>query len=250
MKVAFPEFNNPTIFEAIKQVDDVEVIAANNLAEACEIVKSGKADAMIAGIDFSSRDVILACKEHFGISEKTFSSSMIFDKEGEKRYIVADIATCKNPTENQLFDIVCQTHKTAKKVLDEEPKIAMLCFSSFGSGGKDDSMTKIQNVVNKVHELCPEIQIDGEMQLDTAIVPEVAKKKAGKSKIAGSANVLICPDINSGNILYKSLEHFGGFSAAGPILQGFNFPASDLSRGSNLEDVVRTIEVMKRLINN
>lgn len=248
MKIVFPELNNSTIAEAIQNVGDFEAISAENLTDACLRIKNGEADALIAGIDYSSRDVILACKEHLGMQEKTFSSCMIFDKENAKSLIVADIATCKNPTEDQLFDIVLQTFSTAKKVLDEEPKIAMLSFSTFGSGGHDDSMTKIQNVVKKIHELHPEIEIDGEMQLDAAINPIVASKKAPNSTVAGHANVLICPDLNSGNILYKSLEQFGGFSAAGPILQGFNFPASDLSRGSSVSDVQKTIEIIKKTL--
>ena len=109
-------------------------------------------------------------------------------------------------------------------------------------------MTRIQNVVAKVRETRPEITIDGELQLDAAIVPAIGEKKAPDSPVAGSANVLICPDINSGNILYKAMEHFGGFSAAGPILQGFNFPVSDLSRGSSVDDVKKTIEIVKKLI--
>lgn len=247
MRIVFPETNNNSIKEAIKK-SEIEAVAASDLEDACAKIKNGEADAMIAGIDHSSRDVILACKNNLGMKGETFSSCIVFDKPGEKRYIVADIATCKNPTESQLYDIVCQTYETAKKVLDEEPKIAMLSFSTLGSGGHDDSMTRIQNVVAKVRETRPEIIIDGELQLDAAIVPTIGEKKAPGSSVAGSANVLICPDINSGNILYKAMEHFGGFSAAGPILQGFNFPVSDLSRGSSVDDVKKTIEIVKKLI--
>ena len=101
--------------------------------------------------------------------------------------------------------------------------------------------------LERVRRERPEIIIDGEMQLDAAVNLTVGKKKAPGSLVAGRANVLIVPDLNSGNILYKAMEQFGGFSAAGPILQGFKVPVSDLSRGSTVEDVVATIENMKKL---
>ena len=108
-------------------------------------------------------------------------------------------------------------------------------------------MTDAREVISLVREHRKDIMIDGEMQLDAAIDPEVAKNKIGGSFVAGRANVLICPDLNSGNILYKSFQYFGGYTAAGPILQGFSFPVSDLSRGSSIEDIVLTIETIKKL---
>ena len=167
-------------------------------------------------------------------------------KKDNQTFILADAATCKHPTESQLYDIVMQTYATASKILDT-PKIALLSFSTLGSGGHDDSMTMIQNVIKRVRVEHPDILIDGELQLDAAVSPKVAAKKAPNSPVAGSANVLICPDLNSGNILYKSLEQFAGFTAAGPILQGFNYPASDLSRGSTVEDVVEVINALEQI---
>ena len=247
MKIVFPEYKNAVVSKAIANYPRIEAIGAENLAEACEKVRNGEADAMIAGIDYSSRDVILACRDGLGMSGKTFSSCVVLRKENRK-YVLADIATCKHPNEEQLFDIICQTYETAKRVLDEEPKIAVLSFSTLGSGGKDETMETAKNVISRVRTERPEIIIDGEMQLDAAANLEVGKKKAPNSQVAGRANVLICPDINSGNILYKAMEQFGGFSAAGPILQGFDYPASDLSRGSTVEDVVETIAVVEKLI--
>ena len=108
--------------------------------------------------------------------------------------------------------------------------------------------TKYKNVVEKIRRERPEIIVDGEMQLDAAINERIGKKKASGSKVAGRANVLIAPDLNSGNILYKAIEHFGGYAAAGPILQGFRAPISDLSRGSNVSDVILTIETLRKII--
>ena len=246
MKIVFPEYQNIKIQEAISRFPEVEAIKADGLESACKIIRDNTADAMVAGIDYTSRDVILACRDGLGMVSKTFTSSFVM-KRGDEILVLADVATCKNPTEDQLFDIVTQTYETAKAVLNE-PKIAMLSFSTLGSGGHDDSMTRIQNVVQKVHKERPDILIDGEMQLDAAVVPEIALKKAPNSPVAGKANVLICPDLNSGNILYKALERFGGFTAAGPILQGFNYPVSDLSRGSTVEDIVAVIEVISKLV--
>lgn len=126
----------------------------------------------------------------------------------------------------------------------------MLSFSTLGSGGRDETISLSQAVVEKVRETHPEILIDGEMQLDAAINPRVGEKKAPNSPVAGYANVLIVPDLNSGNILYKAMEQFGNFIAAGPILQGFNAPVSDLSRGSTVEDILAVIEVELALCNS
>ena len=122
----------------------------------------------------------------------------------------------------------------------------MLSYSTNGSGGKNPDLEKIHFVINKIRESHPDYLIDGEMHLDCAISPEVAIKKFPTSAIKGDANILITPDLNSGNILYKSLERFSGFTCAGPIIQGFAIPLADLSRGSTLEDIKLTIEVVRR----
>ncbi|MBR0460448.1 hypothetical protein IJI91_00415 [Candidatus Saccharibacteria bacterium] len=243
MKIAFAE-DNPILKQAIAKTN-TEAIYAPDLESACAKVTAGEAQALIAGIDYTSRDVILACRDYLGMTGTTFSSSFVM-KKADTTFILADAATCKHPTEDQLYDIVLQTYATASKLLDT-PKIALLSFSTLGSGGHDDTMTLIQNVVQRVRTEHLNVLIDGELQLDAAVNPTVASKKAPHSRVAGQANILICPDLNSGNILYKSLEQFGGFTAAGPILQGFNYPASDLSRGSTVEDVVEVIHALEQI---
>lgn len=250
VKIAFPEWKNEVVAQAIRECSDeppkFEPISCDSLEAACAAVKNGIADTMIAGIDYSSRDIILACRDIIGFSGSTFSASFLFEK-GEDKLIVGDCAACKNPTEDQLYEIVLQTAETAEKLLSDKPRVAMLSFSTFGSGGKDPSIERIKNVVTRIKKEHPEILTDGEMQLDTAVNPRVAEKKAPDSPVAGRANVLIAPDLNSGNILYKALEQFGGFTAAGPLLQGFNAPVSDLSRGSSVEDVKLVIKTMLKL---
>lgn len=248
VKIVFPEMKNEVIREAVsRKADEIEAVAAENLAEACEMVARGEAEAMIAGIDYTSREVILAARDGIGTSGKTFSASFVFSKE-RPEYIIGDAAACKNPTEDQLYDITLQTYETAKAVLDTEPKVALLSWSTLGSGGDDPVIEKERAVVQRVRTARPEIQIDGEMQLDAAVNPRVGAKKAASSPVAGAANVLIVPELNTGNILYKAMEQFGGYTAAGPILQGFKAPCSDLSRGSTVEDVVAVIEVIVKQV--
>lgn len=277
-RIVFPEINHPYVQEAIKlakqKFPDFEAIGADNLEQACAAVKAGVADSMIAGIDYTSRDVILAARDIIGVKnprqleKPTFSASFIFTKEnkatplGQSVFILGDAAACKHPSFDQLFDITLETHETATKYfkyLNHDstdsalnsfltPRIAILSFSTLGSGGRDETISLSQSVVEKVRETHPEILIDGEMQLDAAINPRVGEKKAPNSPVAGYANVLIVPDLNSGNILYKAMEQFGNFTSAGPILQGFNAPVSDLSRGSTVLDIVSVIEAELALI--
>lgn len=243
MKIVLPEYNNQIIKEAIKE-SDVETIPADNLDDACEKLKRHEADAMVAGIDCPTRDVILTCKKHLEMTSHTFSSCFLLKKPGAKTYILADAGVTKNPTKDQLIEIIKQTYASAQKLLEETPKIAVLSFSTKGSA-KDDSIDKINQAIAEIPK---EIIIDGELQLDAAINPEIAAKKCPSSPVKGEANVLITPDLNSGNILYKAFEQIGDYTAAGPILQGFNFPISDLSRGSTVKDVALVIDCIKKLI--
>lgn len=300
MRIIFPEFENPIIKQALAEykklcdtssasrlnpsepLQPIEALPAPNLETACEMIVAGEADSMIAGIDYSSRDVILACRDHFGMGSipselvtplqvkpistpdnsasspaySTFSGLTVMQKtdseKGDQLYLLADMAACKHPTEDQLLEIITQTIESAAKILPEPPRIALLSFSTAGSGGHDDTITLFQNILTKFQNLpltkSLNFAIDGEMQLDAAINPTIAAKKFPNSPVAGQANVLIAPDLNSGNILYKSFEQLAGFTVAGPILQGFNFPVSDLSRGSTVTDVLLTIETMTHLV--
>ena len=277
-RIVFPEFTNPYIQEAIKiakeKFSDFEAVGADNLEHACAAVKAGVADSMIAGIDYTSREVILTARDIIGVKnprnleKPTFSASFIFTKEnqatplGQSVFILGDAAACKHPNAEQLYDITLQTADTAAKYFAHlqknstdpavadflTPRVAMLSFSTLGSGGKDDTISLVQEVLAKVNADQPNLLIDGELQLDAAINPRIGNKKAPNSKVAGFANVLIVPDLNSGNILYKAMEQFGNFTSAGPILQGFNAPISDLSRGSTVLDIVSVIEVELALI--
>lgn len=247
MKIIFPELNNPFIKEALKDFSNLKTIPANSLEEATELLKSGVADSMVSGLDYSSRDVLLAYKNHIPLKSDFFSSCFICEK-GNYHFALADGGVNKNPTKEQLYTIVENTTETFKTFYNETPKIAMLSYSTKGSGGKNPDLEKIYFVINEIHKNHPDWLIDGEMQLDAAVNPRVALKKVPNSLVAGSANVLIVPDLNSGNILYKSLEQFSGFTIAGPIIQGFALPLADLSRGSSVEDIKLTISVIIKLL--
>ena len=243
MKIVIPELDNPIIKEALVSFPDLEVIPAPDLESATELLASKKADSMVSGIDYPSRDVLLACKDKIPLSSKFFSSCFVGKKNG-KRLIIADGGVNKIPSKEQLYTIVEDSAKTCELYLEETPKIAMLSYSTKGSGGKNPDLEKIYYVIDKIKKNHPDWEIDGEMQLDAAIDPRVGEKKVKDSTVAGHANVLITPDLNSGNILYKSMEHLGGWTMAGPILQGFEIPLADLSRGSSVEDVILTIDVI------
>ena len=254
-KIVFPEGDNEYIQKAAKFADGYEAVLLrneeNSLTQACEKVTQNEGDAMIAGIDYSSRDVILAARDIIGLPEGKilFSSLFVCDFPDGNRKIIADGATCKNPTAEQLAEIIRLVYQASVKILEETPRIAMLSFSTFGSGGHDSSIDKIREAIELTRNTIPGILIDGEMQLDAAVNPRIGKKKSPRpSQVAGYANVLITPDINSGNILYKSVEQFAKAHVAGPILLGFKKPVSDLSRGSTVEDVKLTIDSVLKLI--
>ena len=256
MKLVFPELNNnlnnPIAKQAAKNFPDIDWLSAPDLNSAVNLVKTGEADSLISGLDFSSRDVLIACKDHLNLGSKFFSSCFICEREiknGETQHLVlADGGVNKLPDAEKLYTITEDSAKTFEAYYNEQPKIAMLSYSTKGSGGKNPDLEKIYAVIDKIRENHPDWLIDGEMQLDAAVNPRVAAKKTPDSPLKGTANVLIVPDLNSGNILYKSLEQFGGFKIAGPLIQGFTVPLADLSRGSTAEDTTLTIQVIKTLI--
>lgn len=226
---------------------DAKKLAKDPFYFAAMMVYCGYADSTLGGAETSTADSlrpglqIIKAKE--GI--KTISSCTMFvgtDKLGfgENNVIFfADTSLNISLDENQLSDVAVSTVETAKLLADIEPRVAMLSFSTMGSGGNSEELQKIRNAVKLTQKRLKGIaEVDGEMQLDAALIESVGKLKAPKSKVAGRANVLVFPDLTSANIGYKIAERFGRLQAVGQIQQGFKYPVNDLSRGCHVEDIV------------
>ena len=202
------------------------------------LVKMGKADCLLGGATYSTADTVRPALQLIKTKpgNKIVSSCFIMVRDDSK-LAMGDCAINTSPNEDELAEIAVETAKTAK-VFGIEPKVAMLSYSTYGSG-KGDMVTLVANATKKVKEAAPDLDVDGELQFDAAVAPEVAKVKCSGSKVAGQANTFIFPDINAGNIGYKIAARLGGYEAIGPILQGLNAPINDLSRGCNAQEVYK-----------
>ncbi|MEF3695122.1 MAG: phosphate acetyltransferase [Candidatus Cloacimonadota bacterium] len=209
------------------------------------LVKFGRASGMVAGAANTTADVLRAALQVVGVKAglKTVSSCFIMvmpDFMGQERTMLfADCAVVPNPDSGQLADIAMSTAFTHRAILGEEPKVAMLSFSTKGSA-EHELVEKVRDAIRIMKERGADFDYDGELQLDAAIVPKVAASKAPGSSVAGSANTLIFPDLQSGNIGYKIAQRIGNAEAIGPIIQGLAAPICDLSRGCSTEDIVNT----------
>ena len=202
------------------------------------LVKMGKADCLLGGATYSTADTVRPALQLIKTKpgNNIVSSCFIMVKDDQK-LAMGDCAINIAPNEDELVEIAVETAKTAK-VFGIDPKVAMLSYSTYGSG-KGDMVTLVANATKKIKEAAPDLAIDGELQFDAAVAPEVAKVKCAGSPVAGQANTFIFPDINAGNIGYKIAARLGGYEAIGPVLQGLNAPINDLSRGCNAEEVYK-----------
>lgn len=209
------------------------------------MVKLDEADCMVAGLSHTTGEVIMASEMIIGLQEgiSTVSSMGIMSIPGYEGpegslLAIADCAVCPAPDANELADIAIATADTVRSLIGWEPRVALLSFSTKGSTSHEHVDTVLK-ALEMIHERRPDLLIDGELQLDAAIVPEVAAKKVGgDSPVAGRANILIFPDLNAGNIGVKLVQRFAKAVAFGPLLQGFAKPLSDLSRGAPVEEII------------
>jgi len=223
-------------------------MVAKSLFYGAMMVRCGDADTAVAGVAHATATLIQAGSLTVGLMPgiKTVSSYFLMiipNYQGRKDapFIYADCAVNIDPTAEQLADIAIASAASAKRILREEPRVALLSFSTKGSASSA-SVDKVKKALQIVRSREPNLSVDGEFQVDSAIVPRVAAKKVKEpSEVAGKANVLIFPDLNSGNIAYKLTQYMANAQAIGPFLQGFAKPLSDLSRGASSEDIVNTV---------
>ena len=206
------------------------------------LVKMGYADALLGGATYSTADTVRPALQLIKTKpgNKSVSSVFIMVREHEDGSApeilgMGDCAINIKPSVEEIAECAVESAKTAK-IFGVEPKVAMLSYSTKGSGAGED-VDKMVEATKLAQEAAPELDIDGELQFDAAVSPVVAQTKCKDSKVAGQANVFIFPDINAGNIGYKIAQRLGGFDAYGPVLQGLNAPINDLSRGCNAEEV-------------
>lgn len=230
-----------TIEEAAQKVNDPLYLAAL-------MVKNGDADGEVAGAQNATSNVLRPAlqiiKMKKGISVVSGAFLMITPTHygDDGMLLFADCAVTPNPDAKQLAEIAIVSAATAQGLAGMMPRVAMLSFSTHGSA-KNESADKMIEATRMARELAPELVIDGELQLDAAIVPKVAAQKAPNSPLRGTANVLVFPNLDAGNIGYKLTQRMSGAVALGPILQGMAAPVNDLSRGCSVEDIVKMVVI-------
>jgi phosphate acetyltransferase len=230
-------------------LDDARDLAADPLIFANMMVRLGHAGGSVAGAHYTTSDTVRAAIQMLGLkSECSLVSSFFIMLFGEPYHaldgalIFADCGLVVEPDAAELAQIAIASADTARSMLGMEPRVAMLSFSTHGSA-KHPLADKVIAATESVRAQRPDIAIDGEVQLDVGIVPEISARKAPDSRIAGRANVLVFPDLQAGNIGYKLVERLANAIAIGPVLQGLAKPANDLSRGCSADDVYRVTAV-------
>ncbi len=255
------EIINPTSYEGFEEMVTkmVELRKGKMTEEQCRaalsksnyfgtmLVKMGKADCLLGGATYSTADTVrpalqlIKCKP--GV--QSVSSCFILMR-GDECIAMGDCAINIDPSEDEIVESTVETAHTAE-IFGIDPRVALLSYSTKGSG-KGETVDKMRNATARVQAAHPELKVDGELQFDAAVAPEVGQLKAPGSTVAGYANTFIFPNINAGNIGYKIAQRLGGFEAYGPILQGLNAPINDLSRGCNAEEVYKMALITAALI--
>lgn len=230
-------------------LEDARKINEDKVYFATMMVKAGDADGLVSGAIHSTANTLRPALQIIKAAEGVNNVSSFFLMETHKKdlgtdgvLVFSDCGLIEFPTVEQLVDITIESAQSYRMLTGFEPKVALLSYSTKGSA-KNEAIDKLNVVLEKLKEMNVDFEVDGEFQLDAALIPEVAKIKAPDSKVAGHANVLIFPNLEAGNIGYKIAQRFGDALAIGPVTQGLQKPVNDLSRGSTVEDIVGTIIV-------
>ena len=230
-------------------VEEARKLVADPMYYGVMMVKMGDADGLVSGAIHSTGDMLRPALQIIKAKPgmKTVSSCFLmecpdksFGQDGVM--IFADCAVIPCPTAQELANIALGAADSARSLAGMEPKVAMLSFSTKGSA-KHDLVTKVQEATRIAQEMDPQLQLDGELQVDAALVEAVGQLKSPGSKVAGHANTLVFPDLQAGNIGYKLVQRLAGAEAYGPVLQGIAKPCNDLSRGCSVDDIVATVAI-------
>lgn len=242
-----------TLYEMRKKkgvtLDEARNMVADPIYFGTMMVKTGLVDGMVSGACHSTADILRPALQIIKTAEgvKTVSAFFVMvvpnTSYGHNGVLVfGDAGLVEFPTEDQLMDIAVASAKSFENLIEAEPRVALLSYSTKGSG-QNERLQPVISAAERLKKKYPNLKVDGELQLDAAIEESVAKLKAPGSKVAGHANVLIFPDLNSGNIGYKLVQRFAGAEAYGPITQGLKRPINDLSRGCNVDDIVGVVAI-------
>lgn len=268
-RIALPEGDDPRVAAAAEMLVRRAVVepvfvegegggrgAAGALQRAAAMLRCGEVDGVVAGATHTTADVIRTALKGVGLREgvRTLSSSFFmevrgFRGEGPEVLTFTDAAVVPSPGSRQLAEIAGEAVRLRRQVVGDEARVAFLSYSTLGSAG-GRSVEMVREAARRFRARFPDVAVEGELQADAALIPEVARGKAPNSVVAGTANVLVFPSLDAANIAYKLVQRLAGAVALGPILQGLGAPVNDLSRGASVSDIVRVAAITALMAGN